>query len=72
MPSNKIIQLLLILLTISACSSKELYDAGKQNRQSYCREYVGPEYEQCLKEINNKSYEDYQRERQQVINDKTN
>ncbi len=71
MSFTKFIQLLLILVIISACSAKQLYNAGKINREHHCREYVGPEREQCLKELNNKSYEDYQRERQQVLKDKS-
>lgn len=57
-------------LALSACTSKELYNAGKANRESHCKAYVGPEREQCLQEVNQKSYEVYEQERQQVINGK--
>lgn len=53
--------------TLSACSSKELYNGGKINKESHCNIYVGHEREQCLKELNQKSYEIYEQERQQVI-----
>jgi hypothetical protein len=52
---------------LSACSSQELYNAGKTNREARCNEYVGHEREQCLQDINQKNYDIYEKERQQVI-----
>ncbi|GAA6204996.1 MULTISPECIES: hypothetical protein [Thalassotalea] len=52
---------------LSGCSAKELYNAGKKQQETHCNQYVGHERAQCLQDINHKSYEVYQQERQQVI-----
>lgn len=54
---------------LTACSAKELYHVGKSNQVSYCNKSAGHEREQCLKKVNQKSYEIYEQERQQVIKD---
>lgn len=54
---------------ISACTAKQLYNSAKGSQEAKCREHVGSELEQCLQEIYNKSYEDYEKERQQVLKD---
>lgn len=68
---KKVLFCVIFSSALTACTSKELYNAGKVNRESRCKEYVGPEREQCLQEINQKSYDVYERERQQVIKGKT-
>lgn len=57
------------LYLLSGCSAKALYNAGIKQQETHCNQYVGSEREQCLQSINQKSYEVYQQERQQVIKD---
>lgn len=59
------------LYLLSGCSAKALYNAGIKQQETHCNQYVGSEKEQCLQSINQKSYEVYQQERQQVINGET-
>jgi len=51
----------------SSCTNKELYNATQINRQSKCNEEVGVLRDKCLESLNKKSYEDYERERKEVI-----
>lgn len=55
------------LYLLSGCSAKELYNVGIKQQETHCNQYVGSEKEQCLRDINQKSYDVYQQERQQVI-----
>lgn len=64
--------LITLVIVLTGCSSKELYEASKINREANCNKYVGQEREQCLREINRKSYEEYERERQEVLSGKEN
>ena len=66
---NKLLMTIGVCIFIfSGCSAQELYEAGQQNRQSRCNEYVSDVRDQCLKELNNKDYEEYEKERQEVLN----
>lgn len=56
------------LLLLTACSSKDLYQTGQDYQKSKCiKEAVTDiQYSECLKQ-SRKSYEDYQRERKEVV-----
>ena len=55
---------------LSSCTSKEIYNATQINRQSKCNEEVGVLRDKCLESLNKKSYEDYERERKDIIKPK--
>ncbi|NQZ80110.1 MAG: hypothetical protein HRT52_03745 [Colwellia sp.] len=55
---------------LTACTSKEIYNATQINRQSKCNEEVGVLRDKCLESLNKKSYEDYERERKDIIKPK--
>lgn len=59
---------LLLPITLAACTSQELYDQTQRQVKLNCNQKVGVEKEQCLKKLNEKSYEEYEKERKEVIN----
>jgi len=56
-----------LLVALSACTSQELYNHTQMQVKINCHNKVGIEREQCLEQINTKSYDDYEAERQKVI-----
>lgn len=62
--------ILLISLTLMACTSKELYNQTKLQVKTHCDTKVGIEREQCLEKMNTKSYKDYEAERQDIMKNK--
>jgi hypothetical protein len=69
MKLTKIIPLTLLLVLASGCTSKQLYNAAQQNRLQNCSELQGAQRDEC-EALYQKDYETYERERQQVLNDK--
>lgn len=61
---------LIIFIFLSACSAKELYQAKQGSHRSMCDKYVGYEKEQCLKEVDNTPYEEYEKTRKAIIEEK--
>jgi hypothetical protein len=68
--ANAIFIAILFMVGLSACTSKELYNHTKAQVKAHCNLKVGVEKEQCLEQINTKSYEEYEAERQEVIKGK--
>lgn len=68
MKRTKIIPLALLLVLASGCTSKQLYNAAKQNRLQNCSELQGAQRDEC-EALYQKDYETYERERQEVLND---
>jgi len=58
--------IMMATIALTGCSAKELYDAGKASRKQNCERLPVSEREQCFKEINNKSYKEYERERKKI------
>ena len=50
----------LVLLNLTACTSKEMYQAVQQNREHNCRTKPPQEREQCEENLNKKTYEEYE------------
>ena len=63
-----VIGLLFIMLWITGCSNKQIYEGIQQNRQYECEKLVAPQREECLRQ-HSESYEDYQRSREELLND---
>ena len=69
MKLTKIVPLTLLLVLASGCTSKQLYNAAQQNRLQNCSELQGAQRDEC-EALYQKDYETYERERQEVLNDK--
>ncbi|MBT0587467.1 hypothetical protein [Alteromonas oceanisediminis] len=73
MSTSQKLRLLLVTLSVvmglSGCSAKQLYNATQENRLQTCSELYGAQREECEAQYQ-KDYETYERERQQVINAK--
>ena len=61
------IAVLAILLV--ACTHEQVYTAIQQNQQLECSKLPQVQYEQCMKNYD-KSYQDYERERQAILDEK--
>ncbi|MDF2178389.1 hypothetical protein P2G88_09005 [Aliiglaciecola sp. CAU 1673] len=62
---------LVLVGSLAACTSKQLYQGTMQNRLNACEKYHGEQRLQCREQYQ-KSYEEYERERQAVLEGKTN
>lgn len=62
----KFVGITTLLLLLAACSNKQVYTAIQQNRQSECAKLPQVHFEQCMKDYG-APYEDYARERQEVL-----
>lgn len=58
-------------LMMSACTHRELYNAVQDNRRAKCDEMPDTQRAECLAQYQ-KSYEQYERERQRVITEPLN
>lgn len=66
---NKLITFLFLSVLLTACSNKELYHAGQGHQKSKCinEAQTAEQHNKCLNE-QGKSYEEYEKERQAVLN----
>ena len=66
----KIVLMTVILITFTGCSSKELYQSIQpKHNESECRKLLPHLYEECINQ-KAKTYKEYIKERQEVINQK--
>jgi hypothetical protein len=66
----KITFITLILIILSGCSSKELYQSIQpKHDESECRKLLPHQYDECINQ-KAKSYKEYIKEREEVINQK--
>ncbi len=63
MKHSRFVVLSILSLMILGCSNKSLYEAIQENRVNDCRNLSYQKEQQCLNSLNQKSYEEYQRER---------
>jgi len=65
---NKERSLLLILLTISiqACSSRQMYDSMQYNKKFECISVPSSDYDECIERAN-ESYDKYKQKRDEAI-----
>lgn len=66
---NKFIVFLFISILLTACSNKELYQAGQDHQKSKCinEAQTAEQHNDCLNQ-KRESYEEYEKERQAVLN----
>lgn len=55
-----------IVLSVAGCSNKAVYDNIQHNNRQACHTVPPAQYEACI-ERSNKSYEEYRREREAVV-----
>lgn len=65
----RVILILLAVFSMAGCgsSSRAVYDNIQTNKKRECSKLPPPEYEQCMQDAN-KTYDEYERERREVIN----
>ena len=68
---NRFAQIACLALLLTACSNRAVYDNLQHNQLQECDRAPLSEYEVC-KEGASMSFEDYQRERQQVLEGESN
>ena len=57
----------LALASVSACSTRHVYDGLQAGARSACQRYPEPDRSRCLSS-NDTDYEKYQRERNEMMN----
>ena len=62
----KVTLILLIILTISGCSSRGAYEGIQAGNSSECFNLPPSQYDECMNNAN-KSYDEYERERKEAI-----
>jgi hypothetical protein len=62
---NKLL-VLMIVLGVTACGNREVYENILINQRNECLKEPSSRQEECLERAN-KSYEEYQRERKEVL-----
>lgn len=60
--------ILLVLFAVAACSNRAIYENMRIEQRNECMREQSPRYEECI-ERTNKTYEEYQRERKEVLED---
>ena len=63
----KIIGLTLFVSLLYGCSNQAAYETVQQSQKNECAKLPQGQYEDCMHEVDT-SYDDYERERQEVIN----
>ena len=58
-----------VVVLLSACSNRAMYDTMQQHQRKECLDEQPAAYQECI-ERTNKSYKEYERERQQQMKDK--
>lgn len=63
-----VLLLVISLLAVSACSNKQIYEGVQQGQRNECLKLPPDQQEDCL-QANSQSYEDYQAERKDILED---
>lgn len=58
--------ILMVLLGATACSNRAVYENMRIHQRNECLKEPSPRYEECI-ERENKSYEEYRRERKEAL-----
>jgi hypothetical protein len=58
---------ILMALSIQACSQRLWYEGAKQSHRNECNKAPPSEREECLRNMDNDSYDEYQRKKQEEI-----
>ncbi|RUO21812.1 hypothetical protein [Aliidiomarina haloalkalitolerans] len=58
--------LVLLVVFLSACSNKQLFDITQETKRNECRRLPPNQYEECMRDVET-SFEEYMRKRQEVV-----
>lgn len=64
--THLVVYLIIFFSSLSACSNRQLYHSAQTSRLNECNNLIGYQRDKCL-EQSSKSYEQYQREREEVL-----
>ena len=64
-----LIVLAVAVFTVSGCSNRAVYQNLQLNKKQECRRLPVTEYDDCMRDME-QSYEEYERQRKQVIENK--
>ncbi|WNO10277.1 hypothetical protein [Teredinibacter sp. KSP-S5-2] len=68
--SLRILFATIAILILSSCTHESAYKGLQEREKQECMRRFDIEYEECIKQFD-KSYEDYERERQELLKDKS-
>lgn len=63
---SKALLIIMVMLSTTGCSNKAIYDNIRINQRNECLKEPPPTYSECI-EGTNKSYEEYERERKELL-----
>lgn len=64
-----VVAILTITAMVSGCSNKEIYNFSQPGYgHVYCKQYQGSKYQECLQQ-KPVSYDEYQKQRQELLDD---
>ena len=52
---------------LSSCAEKGFYQSQQKILKQECEKLNSPQYETCLRELDDQSYDDYRREREDIL-----
>ena len=52
---------------LSSCAEKGFYQSQQKILKQECEKLNSPQYEACLRELDDQSYDDYRREREDIL-----
>ena len=52
---------------LSSCAEKGFYQSQQKILKQECEKLNSPQYEACMSELDDQSYDDYRREREKII-----
>ena len=52
---------------LSSCADKGFYQSQQQILKQECEKLNSPQYEACMSELDDQSYDDYRRERDDIL-----
>lgn len=60
----------LFIFFISSCAQEGFYNSQQKNLKQACDKLSSPQYEQCLSDLDNRSYDEYLRERDKLLEER--
>jgi len=55
------------IFLLSSCAEKGFYQSQQKILKQECEKLNSPQYEACMRELNDQSYDDYRRERERIM-----
>lgn len=59
----------IVLISINACSSRQIYESVQYDQRLDCKEVPYSEYDECMERAN-VSYDEYKEKREEVLREK--